>query len=380
MVPRVAVVGCGPCGMSIFSAFDEAKQQGENVPKLTCFEKQAEPGGLWNFTWRTGLDEYGEPVHGSMYKYLWSNGPRECSEMANYSFEKHFNKSIGSFPPRIVLREYLVGRFNNIKDKDIRYNTVVRNVEQKEETFLVTVENLTSNQRYSEIFDYVVVATGHFSIPNLPTYPGLDKFSGRILHSHDFRNADEFKSKTVLLVGSSYSAEDIALQCHKYGAKKCIVSCRNNPMNFKWPEGIIELPGILKFDHNQCFFVDGSNHKIDDVIFCTGYKHHYPFMENKLKLMNATNILFINHLYKGIFLENNPRVMYVGMQDQYYTFTMFDIQAWYIRDCILGKIKLPKSDEMKAETKTWYDRCLELKSVYEEIDFQRDYINDLLEV
>ena len=42
MLPRVAVVGCGPCGMSIFSAFDEAKQKGENVPKLTCFEKQAE--------------------------------------------------------------------------------------------------------------------------------------------------------------------------------------------------------------------------------------------------------------------------------------------------------------------------------------------------
>ena len=88
--------------------------------------------------------------------------PESVLEMANYSFEKHFNKSIGSFPPRIVLREYLMGRFNSIKDKDIRYNTVVRNVEQKEETFLVTVENLTSNQRYSEIFDYVVVATGHF--------------------------------------------------------------------------------------------------------------------------------------------------------------------------------------------------------------------------
>ena len=40
---------------------------------------------------------------------------------------------------------------------------------------------------------------------------------------------------------------------------------------------------------------------------------------------------------------------------------MFDIQAWYIRDYILGEIKLPKSDEMKAETKTWYDRCLEFK-------------------
>ena len=29
------------------------------------------------------------------------------------------------------------------------------------------------------------------------------------------------------------------------------------------------------------------------------------------------------------------------MQDQWYTFNMFDAQAWYARDIILGKIKLP---------------------------------------
>lgn len=47
-------------------------------------------------------------------------------------------------------------------------------------------------------------------------------FGGRILHAHDFRDALEFKGKNVLLVGSSYSAEDIGSQCYKYGAKQII--------------------------------------------------------------------------------------------------------------------------------------------------------------
>ena len=58
--------------------------------------------------------------------------------------------------------------------------------------------------------------TGHFSIPNTPKWPGFDQFEGRILHSHDFRDAKEFSGKDVLVIGTSYSAEDIALQCYKY--------------------------------------------------------------------------------------------------------------------------------------------------------------------
>jgi hypothetical protein len=41
--------------------------------------------------------------------------------------------------------------------------------------------------------------------------------------------------------------------------------------------------------------------------------------------------------------------MYLGMQDQYYTFTMFDAQAWYARDYVLGRISLPSHEEMAAD-------------------------------
>ena len=38
-------------------------------------------------------------VPNSMYRYLWSNGPKECLEFADYSFDEHFGKPIPSFPP-----------------------------------------------------------------------------------------------------------------------------------------------------------------------------------------------------------------------------------------------------------------------------------------
>lgn len=107
MTKRIAVIGAGPSGLAQLRAFQSAD---EALPDIVCFEKQSNWGGLWNYTWRTGLDEYGEAVHGSMYRYLWSNGPKEGLEFADYSFEEHFGKQIASYPPRAVLYDYINGR------------------------------------------------------------------------------------------------------------------------------------------------------------------------------------------------------------------------------------------------------------------------------
>lgn len=54
---------------------------------------------------------------------------------------------------------------------------------------------------------------------------------------------------------------------------------------------------------------------------------------------------------------NNPKVIYLAMHDQIYTFNMFDSQAWYARDVIMGKIKLPGSvEEMKKLDAPWVER------------------------
>ena len=98
MNKRVAIIGAGPSGLAQLRAFQSAQAAGAEIPELVCFEKQSDWGGMWNYTWRTGLDEYGEPVHSSMYRYLWSNGPKECLEFADYTFEEHFGKLRPSCP------------------------------------------------------------------------------------------------------------------------------------------------------------------------------------------------------------------------------------------------------------------------------------------
>ncbi|HWL60995.1 MAG TPA: hypothetical protein VNQ48_08950, partial [Microbacteriaceae bacterium] len=52
---RVAIIGAGPSGMAQLRAFESAARGGAEIPELVCFEKQADWGGQWNYTWRTGL-------------------------------------------------------------------------------------------------------------------------------------------------------------------------------------------------------------------------------------------------------------------------------------------------------------------------------------
>ena len=162
---RIAILGAGPSGLAQLRAFQSAKAKGIEIPELVCFEKQSDWGGLWNYTWRTGTDENGEPVHSGMYRYLWSNGPKECLEFADYSFEEHFGKAIPSYPPREVLWDYIKGRVEKAGVRDyIRFNTAVHFVKYQEDTgtFLVTVRDYDKDETYTEEFDFVIVATGHF--------------------------------------------------------------------------------------------------------------------------------------------------------------------------------------------------------------------------
>jgi trimethylamine monooxygenase len=209
----------------------------------------------------------------------------------------------------------------------------VRHVEYNDldKKFIVEITNLETDQSSKETFDYVIVATGIFNVPNVPDLPGIDTFEGTIQHAHNFRDAKEFKGQCLLIVGASYSAEDLALQCLKFGAKSVVCTWRTKPMGFNWPKGIEERPLVQKFDGNVAYFKDGSNAEIDAVIFCTGYKYSFPFMEGKLRLQSSLS-MFPDNLYKGsvYLLGGNNQLFYMGIQDQLYSFTMFDVQALWI--------------------------------------------------
>ncbi|MCL4069514.1 NAD(P)/FAD-dependent oxidoreductase [Pseudomonas sp. GX19020] len=380
MSKRIAVIGAGPSGLAQLRAFQSAAEKGAEIPEIVCFEKQSDWGGLWNYSWRTGLDQYGEPVHGSMYRYLWSNGPKEGLEFADYSFEEHFGKQIASYPPRAVLLDYIEGRVKKAGvRKWIRFENVVRLVDWDEATqkFTVTVQDLPKDHCYSEEFDHVIVASGHFSTPNVPSFPGFERFNGRIVHAHDFRDAREFAGKDVMLVGTSYSSEDIGSQCWKYGAKSITNTYRSAPMGFDWPDNWEEKPNMQKVEGNIVTFGDGTTKKIDAIILCTGYKHHFPFLPDGLRLRTA-NRLATNDLYKGVAYVHNPALFYIGMQDQWFTFNMFDAQAWWARDVILGRIALPGKEAMQADVTDRVAREDAGKDTHDAIQYQGDYVKELI--
>ena len=374
---KVAIIGSGPCGLSILRAFQQAEENGQKIPEIVCYEKQEGWGGLWNYNWRTGSDQYGDPVPNSMYRYLWSNGPKECLEFADYSFDEHFNQPIPSFPPREVLYDYIIGRAKkaNIK-KYIKFNTTITQAKFNGNQFEVSALNKKDNTISSHNYDYLVVASGHFSVPYIPEYKGMNSFPGRILHGHDFRDAEEFRNKDIVVLGSSYSAEDIALQCYKYGAKSVTIGYRNNPMGFKWPEGMKEVHYLDRLEGNKAIFKDGHEQNADAIILCSGYLHHFPFLEESLKLKTG-NRLYPNKLYKGVVWQDNHRLMYLGMQDQFHTFNMFDCQSWFARDIIMNKIKMPSDEMINEDIDKWVSQEEALEDPIQMIDFQTEYTKDL---
>ncbi|MCC9073178.1 NAD(P)/FAD-dependent oxidoreductase [Flavobacterium sp. F-65] len=377
---KVGIIGAGPSGLAMLRAFESEQKKGNKIPEIKCYEKQDNWGGMWNYTWRTGVGKHGEPLHGSMYKYLWSNGPKECLEFADYTFLEHFGQPISSYPPREVLFDYIEGRIKQSQArKHITFNTVARWVDYNNETqqFRVIFDDLINNKTFEEVFDYLVVGTGHFSTPNMPYFKGIENFSGSVMHAHDFRGADQFKDKNILLIGSSYSAEDIGVQCYKHGSKSVTISYRTTPIGSKWPEGIEEVPLVTRFDGNTAYFKDGTHKEFDAVVLCTGYQHKFPFLPDNLRI-KTKNCLYPDQLYKGVVFNELTKLIFLGMQDQYYTFNMFDAQAWYARDLILDRIKLPTKTERTADIEKWLQGEEDAKTPFDHVDFQTEYIRDLI--
>ena len=379
MTKKVCIIGAGPSGLAQLRAFQSAGEQGAEIPEIVCYEKQSDWGGLWNYTWRTGVDEHCNPCHGSMYRYLWSNGPKEGLEFADYNFEEHFSKPIASYPPRAVLFDYIEGRVKKAGVRDlIKFNHVVRDVRAVDGGFEVTTRDSIADTETRDVFDHLIVASGHFSFPNVPHYPGFETFNGRIMHAHDFRDAREFEGKDILILGTSYSAEDIGSQCWKYGCKSITVAHRTAPMGFDWPDNWQEVPKLDRVEGKTAHFIDGSSKTVDAIILCTGYRHHFPFLPDELRLKTA-NRLAANDLYKGVVYTGNPNVFYLGMQDQWYTFNMFDAQAWWVRDAIMGRIEVPDGATMDTDWKKRQADEDALPDDYACIAYQGAYTQELID-
>jgi len=217
-----------------------------------------------------------------------------------------------------------------------------------------------TDARFLDFFDNVVVCTGHFSVPNWPRpITGIEDFDGFVMHAHSFRDAQDFVGKDLMMVGNGYSGEDIAMQCVKFGAKSATVVYRTAARGLNWKDWpICEKSGEgMHFDgaSGSFKFADGSALKVDGIIYCTGYLHSFPFLSSDLDL-RTPNRLVPDMLWKGIVHPDNTKLTFIGMPDQYYTFTMFYAQAMFVRGLLQGKVACPSKDEMMAHVTEWQEK------------------------
>jgi thioredoxin reductase len=90
-------------------------------------------------------------------------------------------------------------------------STTVERVTPLPRGFDVTVtgpDGTRSERRYGQL----VVANGHNWFPKWPTYPGQADFTGELLHSADYRSADQLAGRRVIVVGAGNTGCDIVVE------------------------------------------------------------------------------------------------------------------------------------------------------------------------
>ncbi|HEY5099274.1 MAG TPA: NAD(P)/FAD-dependent oxidoreductase [Gaiellaceae bacterium] len=75
----------------------------------------------------------------------------------------------------------------------------------------------------------VIVATGYNGAPFIPDWPGLEGFTGELIHSSEYRNPAPFRGRDVLVVGAGNSGAEIATDVADGDASRSRLSVRNPP-------------------------------------------------------------------------------------------------------------------------------------------------------
>ncbi len=70
---------------------------------------------------------------------------------------------------------------------------------------------------------HVVMATGVSGIPNLPDIASLKNFAGRVVHSSQYEDGENFQGKRAIVVGTGNSGHDIAQDLYSSGAMVSLV-------------------------------------------------------------------------------------------------------------------------------------------------------------
>jgi putative flavoprotein involved in K+ transport len=197
---RVLIIGGGAAGLSAAGAL---KKVGIDSVVL---EQDAAIGGTW----------------ARRYDRLHLHTIRQLSGLAHLPMPRRF--------PRYVARDQFVRYLQNYAKQMglcVITGCEVKRVVPLDEGGNACWQVETSRGVWQS--RVVVLATGQYRVPRLPSWPGREGFTGELIHSSDYRNGVAWEGKRALVIGVGNSGAEIATDLADSGASFVAISIRTPP-------------------------------------------------------------------------------------------------------------------------------------------------------
>ncbi|MFN4166162.1 MAG: flavin-containing monooxygenase [Ferrovibrio sp.] len=179
------VIGAGPAGLAALKSFKQAGLLVEAV------ERHADIGGQWLY----GADS------SAVYASTHLISSKRTTAFADFPMPEDWPAYPGHAQVLQYLRDYAThfGLYPLI-----RFNTALQSLARDGGIWRASFSD-------GSVKDYagVVIANGHLTDPLLPQIPG--SFSGTLMHAKDYKTADIFDGKAVLVVGMGNTGCDIVV-------------------------------------------------------------------------------------------------------------------------------------------------------------------------
>ena len=177
----VVVIGAGQAGLS--SGWALAKQGFEPESGFVVLDADDRPGGAWQHRWPS----------------LTLGTTHRVHDLPGLPFEPDGENLRAADAVPAYFAEY-ERTFGLPVHRPVRVTSVSRTDDDR---FLVRTDRGDWTARA------IVNATGTWTRPFVPRYPGQELFRGRQLHTVDYRSAEEFAGRHVVVVGGGASATQL---------------------------------------------------------------------------------------------------------------------------------------------------------------------------
>ncbi|MCW6507952.1 NAD(P)/FAD-dependent oxidoreductase [Lichenifustis flavocetrariae] len=194
--PYVVVIGAGQGGLAL-----GARLKRLGVPTV-LLEANARPGDSWR----------------KRYKSLCLHDPVWYDHMPYLPFPDDWPV----YSPKDKIADWLE-MYAKVMELNVWTSTTCEKATFDEASATWTVEVTRDGRPVTLHPKHLVFATGMSGLPNMPTYPGMERFRGEQHHSSQHKSSETFRGKRAVVIGSNNSAHDICADLWENGADVTMV-------------------------------------------------------------------------------------------------------------------------------------------------------------